>query len=201
MSVNVVCSRDGGKTFDRPIELGRGNDLIAFPGLRFGSTSSSPPARNSSLPAIAADPATDLACIVFTVHQPGAAHADVMLTTSRNGGRSWTRPAAVTPQDQVIYFEPEVAVDDAGRIGVMAFAISRGLVSVVLMHSEPGSLRFGSPITVTDQPFDPTRVADQNGRWRIGEYQALAAIPGGFRALWNDARTGKLQLYTATITQ
>lgn len=106
---------------------------------------------------------------------------------------------AVTPQDHVIYFEPQVAID-RGRIGVMAFALAGGLVSVVLMRSAPGSLRFSSPITVTDQPFNPARVADPNGRLQLGDYQALAATPGAFHPLWNDARTGRLQLYTAVVS-
>lgn len=199
MTVNVICSRDGGQTFAPPIELGRGQDLIAFPGLRIEATGSSPPARNSSLPAIAADPDTSLVCVVYTVHHPGAGHADAMLTISRDGGRSWTRATAVTPQDQVIYFEPQVAIDDAGRIGVMAFAMAQGMVSVVLMHSELGSSRFGAPIAVTDHPFNAATVADPNGNLQLGDYQALATTPGGFHPLWNDARTGKLQLYTAAV--
>ena len=198
MTVNVVCSRDGGLTFARPIELGRGEDLISFPDLRLGATSPAPLARNSSLPAIAADPVTGVVCAVYTVHSAGAKHADVMLTASRDDGRSWSRPVAVTPPDQVIYFEPQVAID-RGRIGVMAFALTQGLVSVVMMQSAPDSLRFSSPIAVTDQPFNPVRVADPNGRLQLGDYQALATTPGAFHPLWNDARTGRLQLYTAVV--
>jgi hypothetical protein len=100
----------------------------------------------------------------------------------------------VTPQDQVIYFQPAVAIDDAGQIGVMAFAMNQGKASVVLSISEPGSLRFGPPITVTHQPFDPAKV-----NYRLGDYQALATTPGTFHPLWNDTRTGELQLFTAAV--
>jgi hypothetical protein len=198
MTVNVVCSRDGGLTFSRPIKLGRGEDLISFPDLRLGTVSPAPLARNSSLPAIAADPATGLVCVVYTVHRTGANHADVMLTASRDHGRRWSPPVAVTPPGQVIYFEPQVAID-RGRIGVMAFALAQGRVSVVMMQSAAGSLRFSSPIAVTDHPFNPVRVADPNGRLQLGDYQALATTPGAFHPLWNDARTGKLELYTAAV--
>jgi hypothetical protein len=199
MTVNVICSRDGGQTFAAPIQLGHGQDLIAFPGLHIATTGSSPPARNTSLPAIAADPNTNLACVVYTAHHPGASHADIMLTISRNDGRTWTRATAVTPQDQVIYFEPQVAIDDTGRIGVMAFAMTHGMVSAVLIQSARGSSRFGPPIAVTDHPFNVRMVAGQNGNLHLGNYQALATTPGTFRPLWNDARTGKLQLYTAAV--
>ncbi len=199
MTVNIVCSHNGGQTFARPVELGRGEDLIAFPEFRLGTTSSAPPVRNSSLPAIAADPATGVVCVVYTVHTAGTKHAAVMMTPSRDAGRTWSRPVAVTPQDEVIYFEPQVAID-RGRIGVMAFALAQGLVNVVLMRSAPDSLRFSSPITVTDRPFNPAPVADPNGRLQLGDYQALAVTPGAFHPLWNDARTGRLQLYTARVS-
>jgi hypothetical protein len=191
-TVTVIRSQDRGQTFDPPIELGQGTDLISFPGLTTIS---------SSLAAIATDPDRGLVCAAFTVHQAGASHADVLLAASRDGGRTWSPATAVTPQDQVIYFQPQVAIDDAGRIGVMAFAMAQGTVSVVLMLSKPGSLRFGPPITVTDQPFDPAKVADQQGRWWIGDYQALATTPDAFHPFWNDTRTGQLELFTAAVRQ
>jgi hypothetical protein len=187
-TMTVICSHDRGQTFDPPIELGQGPDLISFP----GTTS-------SSLPAIAAGPDRGLLCAAFTVHEAGAGHADILLAASRDGGRTWSPASAVTPQDQVIYFQPQVAIDDAGRIGVMAFAMAQGMVSVVLMVSQPGSLRFGPPITVTDQPFDPAKGPAGGARWWIGDYQALATTPGAFHPLWNDTRTGQLELFTAAV--
>lgn len=189
-TATVISSHDRGQTFDPPIELGQGTDLVSFPGI---STAS------SSVPAIAAHPHRHLVCAAFTVQQAGADHADILLAASRDGGRTWSPAAAVTPQDSVIYFQPQVAIDDGGRIAVMAFAMAKGKVSVVLMLSEPGSLRFGSPITITSQSFDPAKVADQGGDWWIGDYQALAATPDAFHPLWNDARTGQLELFTAAV--
>jgi hypothetical protein len=189
-TVTVIRSQDGGQTFGPPIKLGRCTDLVSFP----GTTSTS-----SSLPGIAADQHGGLVCAVFTNHEAGAVRADVLLAASRDGGQTWSRASAVTPRERVIYFQPEVVIDESGRIGVMAFAMNQGMVSVVLMLSEPGSLRFGPPITVTDQPFNPATVADQSGRWWIGNYQALATTPGAFHPLWNDTRTGLLELFTAAV--
>jgi hypothetical protein len=190
-TVTVLCSRDRGQTFGPPIEIGRGTINVSFPGL---------PGTSDSLPAIAAGTGRGLVCAVFSVQKHDAGHAGVVLTASKDAGRTWTPATAVTPQDQVIYFEPQVTIDDAGRIGVMAFAWARGMVSVVLMVSEPGSLRFGPPITITSQPFNPALGEIRgNGMWSIGDYQALAATPGAFHPLWNDTRTGQLQLFTATV--
>jgi hypothetical protein len=190
-TVTVLCSHDRGQTFGPPIELGQGTIAMSFPGFT-GNTS-------DSLPAIAAHPDRGLACAAFTVHQAGASHADILLAASRDAGRTWSQATAVTPQDQVIYFQPQVAIDDAGRIGVMAFAMAQRKVSVVLMLSEPGSMRFGPPITVTSQPFDPTNGPAGGARWWIGDYQALATTPGAFHPLWNDTRTGHLELFTAAV--
>jgi hypothetical protein len=184
--LTFVCSHDQGQTFQPPITLGRGTDFLSFPGLSGGT--------GSSLPAIAAHPDRGLVCAAFIDHAAGASRAGVLVAASWDRGRTWARAAAVTPQNQVIYFQPEVAIDDAGRIGVMAFAMNQGKASVALMISQPGSLRFGSPITVTDQPFDPAKV-----NYELGDYQALAATLGAFHPVWNDTRTGELELFTATV--
>ena len=182
----VVCSHDQGRTFQPPITLGRSTDFLSFPGLSGGT--------GSALPAIAAHPDSGLVCVAFIDHAAGASRAAVLLAASRDGGRTWSRATALRPHDQVIYFQPEVAIDDTGRIGVMAFAMNQSEVSVVLMISEPGPLRFASPITVTDQPFDPAKAS-----YELGDYQALATTPGAFHPLWNDTRTGELQLFTAAV--
>jgi hypothetical protein len=184
--LTVVCSHDHGQTFNPPITIGRSTDLLAFPGLRGGT--------GSALPALAAHPDSGLVCAAFIDHTPGASRAAVSLATSRDAGRTWSRATAVEPHNQVIHFQPQVAIDNAGRIGVMAFAMNHSLTSVVLTISEPGEIRFGSPITLSDRPFDPAKV-----QYELGDYQALATTPGAFHALWNDNRTGELELFTAKV--
>lgn len=184
--VTVICSHDRGQTFRPPIALGRSTDYLSFPGLAG--------AAGSSLPAIAAHPRSGLVCAVFTDHAAEARSAGVLLAASRDRGRSWSPATPVTPQGQAVHFQPAVAIDDAGRIGVMAFAIKQRMVSVVLMISETGSLRFAPPITITDQPFNPAKV-----NYQLGDYQALAATSGAFHPLWNDPRTGQLELFTASV--
>jgi hypothetical protein len=185
-TVTAVCSHDRGQTFQPPITVGRSTDLVAFPGLSGGT--------GSALPAIAADPHSGLVCAAFIDHKAGASHADVLLATSHDGGRIWSRATPVTPQDQLIYFQPGVAIDNAGRIGVMAFTMNQGIVNVVLVTSSPGSLHFNAPVTVSDHPFDP---AEMN--YQLGDYQALATTPGAFHPIWSQTRTGQLQLFTAAV--
>ena len=186
-TLTAVCSHDRGQTFHSPVALGRSTDFLAFPGLRGGT--------GSALPTIAAHPDSGLVCAAFIDHAKNATHAGVQVAASQDAGRTWTRATTVTPQDQRIYFQPEVAIDDRRRIGLMAFAMNQGMVSTMLMISQPDSLRFGPPITVTDRPFNPAKM-----NYELGDYQALATTPGHFHPLWNDNRTGQLELFTAAIT-
>ena len=189
-TVTVLVSQDGGQTFGPPVSLGPCTINMSFPSLI---------ATADTFPVIAAHPGRGLACAAYAVHRAGASHSDILLTASRDGGRTWSAATAVTPQDQVLYFEPWVAIDDAGRIGVMAFALANDRVSVVLMLSKPGSLRLGPPITITSHPFNPNKSGPGGKDWFLGDYQALATTPGAFHPLWNDTRAGQLQLFTATV--
>jgi hypothetical protein len=107
----------------------------------------------------------------------------------------------VTPADGATYFQPNLAVDDAGRVGISAFALANGRVDQVLLLSQPGELRFQPPIRVTSTAFNPHTPTGggKHGAWWIGDYQGITASDGAFHLMWNDARAGKLDLYAATV--
>ena len=108
-----------------------------------------------------------------------------------------------TPADGVTYFQPNLAVDDAGRVAISAFALADGRVNQVLLVSQPqGELRFRPPLQVTTSAFDPhspTASGQKHGAWWIGDYQGITASAGAFHLVWNDTRTGKLDLFAATV--
>ena len=187
--VVAVCSTDAGKSFGPPVPLGPESPIISLPGhvLPDGS------------PAVAAH--GDALYAAFTRHQPGAIHSDIMVTASRDRGRTWSKAVPVTPADGVTYFQPNLAVDAAGRVAVSAFALAHGLVDVVLLAAPPGDLRFGPPRRVTTTSFKPHSPTDpgKHGAWWIGDYQGIAASAGAFHLVWNDTRTGKLDLFAATV--
>ena len=47
-----------------------------------------------------------------------------------------------TPDDAVIYFQPNLAVDAAGRVAISAFALANGRMDEVLLLSAPRSSAF-----------------------------------------------------------
>ena len=193
----AVCSTDAGQTFAAPVPLGWGSAQISLP----GSVGKHAVLPSGSDPAVAAAPRGDALYAAYTTHRPGAAHSDIVVTASRDRGRTWATPVAATPHDDVIYFQPNLAVDAAGRVGISAFALAHGLVNQVLLLSMPHQLRFRAPLQVTTAPFDPhsPTAGGKHGAWWIGDYQGITASAGAFHLVWNDTRTGKLDLFAATV--
>jgi hypothetical protein len=190
--VVAVCSTDAGATFSAPIHLGHESSVIALPG----------DVRADSTPAVGASPRGDAIYVAFTRREPGAAHSDILVTASGDQGRTWSRPTSATPAGARFYFQPNLAVDAAGHVGISAFALADGLLDEVLLVSAPRTLRFEPPIRVSSAPFDPrspTASGGKHGAWWIGGYQGITAGRGSFRLVWNDTRTGKLDLFAADV--
>jgi hypothetical protein len=188
----AVCSTDAGHSFGAPVPLGWGTPMISLPGGVM-------PGEN--FPAVAAAPHGDALYAAYTTHRPGAAHSDIVVTASHDRGRTWATPVTATPHDDVIYFQPNLAVDQAGRVGISAFALAHGRVNQVLLLSRPHQLRFRAPRQVTAAPFDPHSPTEpgKHGAWWIGDSQGITASAGAFHLIWNDTRTGKLDLFAATV--
>ena len=66
-----------------------------------------------------------------------------MVTASRDRGRTWSKPVTATPDDGVIYFQPNVVADEAGRVAISAFALANGRMDEVLLVSRPGGSASG----------------------------------------------------------
>ena len=99
--------------------------------------------------------------------------------------------------------QPKLAVDESGQVAISAFALANGRVDEVLLLSRPRELRFRPPLRVTTAPFDPldptTASRGKEGAWWIGDWQGIASSAGAFHLVWNDTRTGKLDLFAATV--
>ncbi len=190
--VVAVCSTDGGQSFAAPVPLGSESPVISLHG----------GVKPDSSPAAAAAPHGDALYVAFTRHQPDAIHSDIMVTASYDGGRTWAKAMPATPADGVTYFQPNLAVDEAGRVAISAFALANGKVDEVLLISRPRELRSRPPLRVTTAPFDPhspTASGQRHGAWWIGDYQGITTSAGAIHLVWNDTRTGKLDLFAATV--
>ncbi len=191
--VVAVCSTDAGQSFGAPVHLGSDSSFIALPG----------GARPDSGPTVAASARGDAIYVAFPKHQPRARHSDIVVAACYDQGRSWTKTVTATPDDDVIYFQPNLAVDAEGRVAISAFALANGRVDEVLLVSQPRRLHFYPPVRVTTASFNPqnstTAARGKTGTWWIGDWQGIAAGAGAFHLVWNDTRTGKLDLFAATV--
>src|SRR5262249_50183972 len=110
----AVCSTDAGHSFGAPVPLGWGSAVITLPAGPDGTKPPPPPSGvlpNGSDPAVAVAPHGEALYAAYTTHQPGAAHSDIVVTASCDRGQTWTKPVTATPRDEVIYFQPNLAVD------------------------------------------------------------------------------------------
>jgi hypothetical protein len=191
--VVAVCSTDAGRSFAAPVHLGSESAVVALPG----------GVKPNSGPTVAASPRGDALYVAFPTHQPGATHSDIVVTASHDRGRTWGKAVTAAADDGVYYFQPNLAVDVAGRVAISAFALANGRVDEVLLLSRPRELRFRRPLRVTTAPFDPhnptTASRGKYGAWWIGDWQGIAGGAGAFHLVWNDTRTGNLDLFAATV--
>jgi hypothetical protein len=180
--IRVVCSTDRGVTFGAPIDLGTGTMEIELSG----------DVNGTALPAIAADWRRGTVYAAFVTRQPGDNSSDVVIVASSDRGQTWNAPAQVNADaGQVLHLQPQIAVDEAGRVAISALALEEDRVDVVLYVSEAGARRFGPSVRVTSQLFDPARGTPGGG----GKHGASDA----FYPFWNDTRTGRLEVFTAVV--
>lgn len=187
--IRAISSTDRGQTWTEPAQLG-----IGVMEIRVTSDTNVP-----GLPAVVTHRKEAFAAAAFVVRQPGAPFTDIAVCVSRDRGRRWTAPRLVPRRgDDIIYTQPQLAIDESGRLALSAFAHRRGLVDVVVILADPGTSRFGPPTVVTSRPFDPARGGGQgkHGAWWIGDYQGLASAAGTVYPFWNDARyPGRLEIF------
>jgi hypothetical protein len=190
--IRVISSTDRGQTWGRPVELGTGVMEIRV----------RPDTNGLGLPTVVAHRQRHLAAAAFVVRRPGAPSADIAVCLSRDRGRTWTAPRRVPrASDDTIYLQPQLAIDEAGKLALSAFAYRRGSIDVVVFVAEPATARFGRPARVTSRPFDPAQgtLSGKHGAWWIGDYQGLASAAGRAHPFWNDPRSGRLEIFTARV--
>lgn len=193
-----VLSRDGGKTWSKPVFINFVDDVYGwFPPERY---------RNTTLPAFACDPKTGQLYLAWS--NKGTRDADILFSTSRDDGRTWSIPIRVNDDglnDGANQFQPQLAVAPDGVISVSFFDTRVDphhlLVDVFLAQSINHGVSFLQNARVTSRSFDPVVGAptDEYGSLFIGDYQGLAADNMFAHAMWNDARSGVQELFTAAV--
>jgi hypothetical protein len=187
--IQLRCSVDGGVTFTNPVP---GNNPVQtinpIPGTMTGNI------RADNFPSIAVDPSSGNVYVAYP-SRSGADQANVFLTNSTDGGKTWSAPLRVnddtTTTDQ---WMPSVAVASNGVVGVMFYDRRRDpahdlRIDVFLATSADGgkTIRPNRRITTTSFPpavnFDPGIATNY-----MGDYNQMVASGTRFLMAWGDNR-------------
>jgi hypothetical protein len=131
----------------------------------------------------------------------------VWLVSSRDGGRTWTRPepVVVSASTQQQFANPVVAGNASGSFAVAwyeAAGAEDGCWRVKAAVSTDGGLTFSHPVSVSAVSFCVHQPENRpSRRWPAGgDYFGIAATDTrAFRLIWADSRSGLYQPRTALI--
>jgi hypothetical protein len=194
----VLSSHDGGDTWTTPVLVATIHDIFGiFPPEKY---------RNLSLPAFACDPRTGQ--LYLTWSDKGTRDADILLTTSKDDGQSWSTTIRVNDdavRNGANQFQPQLAVAPDGVVSIAFFDTRNDpqhkLIDVYLAQSINSGTSFLKSVRVTTMSWDPAVKApiDPSGLQFIGDYQGLAADNSFVHPFWNDTRTGIQDIFTAAV--
>jgi hypothetical protein len=194
----VTTSPDSGITWTTPVLIATIHDIDGrFPPERY---------RVLSLPAFACDSHTGQLYITWS--DKGRRDADILFSTSKNGGQSWSAPVRVNDDamnNGANQFQPQMSVAPDGVISISFFDTRldprHEFIDVYLAQSVNHGMSFLKNVRVTTQTWNPATGAptDEYGNQFIGDYQGLASDDHFAHPFWNDTRTGSQQVFTAAI--
>jgi hypothetical protein len=145
------------------------------------------------LPSASIDPSTGQLYVVWgDARFTGGRFNQVVISTSTDGGATWSAPAVVSTSTTRPSFTPTVAVNSAGTVGVTFYDLrnlAAGNTTTLptdywLKTSPRGGGTFGSE-THLDGSFN-LLVAPNAGGFFLGDYEALATAGTAFHPVFNQ---------------
>lgn len=202
--LNMVQSTDGGITFGLP--------KVIIPKV-VGLPNHLPPGnfRNLSLPSFAVSREDGSMVVVWADERSG--DADVLASTSMDGGATWSVPVRVNHDrvgDRKDQFQPVIAVAPNGTYTCAWFDRrydpQNRLIDEEIAQSTNDGLLFGRNIRVTKHSWNPAidapRPEGKASNTFIGDYQALAVDNHTVHPLWNDTQNHvSQQIETAVLSE
>jgi hypothetical protein len=192
LNVAFVKSADGGATWSTPQIIAE-LDSVGVTDPNTGATIRT----GDDIPEPAIDPATGQLYVVWQDGRfTGFAYDQVAISTSSDGGATWSAPARVnTPTGQPA-FTPSVRVNSAGTVGVtyydfrnLAAGNTSSLPTDYWFTSAPaGGASFGNE-THLYGPFDMLTAPNAEGFF-VGDYEGLASAGSQFVSMSVRANDG-----------
>ena len=190
-------SLDEGRTWLAPVQLGPQLPLVGFFHPEFGQL----PQPHFPSAAVAPD---GTAYVVFE-NNSSETVGGIGVAKSRDGGLTWS--SSMLPGVSAYAFEPAVAVDKHGTVGVIWYDLRNDrpgdaalTTDVWFAHSHDRGTSWRR--THVAGPTD-LRTAPLPAHNYVGEYQGLAGLPGGFAAAFTlaapQAKDGPTDIFFAEI--
>jgi hypothetical protein len=204
LNVAFVKSTDGGATWTAPRIVAKlGSVGVTDP------NTGAPVRTGDVIPEPAIDPTTGQLYVVWQdARFSGGAYDEVAISTSFNGGATWTAPTRVNTPTGRPAFTPSVRVNATGTVGVTYYDfrhLAAGNTSTLptdywFTSSPVGAVAFGNE-THLYGPFDMLSAPNSRGPF-VGDYEGLDASGGNFVSLSvraNDGNTANRTDAVATI--
>jgi hypothetical protein len=171
----AIRSTDHGDTWSAPIDIAAMN-----PDDVFDPRTMQPIRTGDVLPQVAVDAAGTL---YATWQDTVAGNQAVVVTTSRDGGVTWSPPVRANGEPSALAFTPSIAASGTtvgviytdNRDSVPSDPVFR-VTSWLATSSDGGATWTDEPLT---GPYDLS-TANLGGFYFLGDYQGLAAVAGGF---------------------
>jgi hypothetical protein len=208
-SVGLIKSTDGGTTWSDAITVAAqtvANDTDPNNGARLRT--------GAGLPSIAVDPSSGQLYVVWEdARFTGGAVNQAVLSTSTDGGNTWSAPAVVSGTPSTVpAITATVAVGSAGTVAVTYYDfrdLTAGNTSTLptnlfLRTSPAGGGNFGAETHVSG-PFNYL-VAPSAGGFFLGDYQGLVAAGGAFHPFFvqttctdNSCTSNRTDVFTGSF--
>jgi hypothetical protein len=194
-NVAFIKSTDGGATWSAPKVIAAlqtvGQNRVSDPN-NLNPATNAPPARSRTgdiIPEAAINPNNGQLYVVWQDARFNAfTNDETVISTSNNGGATWSAPQLVNAHTGQPAYDPSVYVNAAGVVGVSYFQWPSTVsgnepTNLLIRHSTtPGSSTTGPAFdgpTSLDGPFNNLAAPYALGYF-LGDYQGLVANPNGF---------------------
>ncbi len=181
-NVAFIKSTNGGATWTPP-QIINTLQSVGVPNTRTGDI----------IPEPAIDPVSGRLYVVWQDSRFNGGHYDeIALSTSADGGKTWSTPVRVNDATGQPAFTAAVAVNSTGAVGVSYYQFASSAATLPTTYNLKTSgnqgATFGAATTLKG-PFDMTTAPNARGYF-VGDYEGLVAIGTSFRAFFVATNTG-----------